>query len=228
MDYYLAQFFNWCQIGLTSDEVLMLKDYLIALLLVLGGLVAGEIVKYLGTLLLKLARWDRFCERIGAARLLHKFNPGWSATVVAGQVLFWFIFLGFFMKALVVTGLPGVSDVGDAYFHWLPQALGGVLILLAAFWLAAGLGRLALLIFPEPWSGLAAGLLPLVAADLGLFEALQAFGFDRSLVLPIALIVLAGVVLAVALAWGFRRDLISQELRPRIRVPETEEGLKTL
>jgi hypothetical protein len=222
MDSYSAHFAWLSQIGQFSGTfVEQLRSILFGLAIFILGLVVSEVVRYISTAILSVLQWDAFCRRTGLADLLRKVRPKLTPSAAAGEILWWVSLATFTLKAAERLDLPWISWLGHAYFQVLPMALQAGLILLAAGlaarWLASGI----LLLTAHPAALLAAGLMQITILALGLYSALQVLGWEKDLILPLTLILFAGAVLAVGLAWALHRG---RWLRPVIRIHDSEEG----
>ncbi len=221
MDPQLSKIFLSNQIGQFSSALLdQVRSALYAVAIFILGLFVSEFIKYLSTSLLKALRWDAFCARIGCARILERLWPGTSPSAAVGLSLFWFTWVTFLMKALEKLDLAWLSAAGRMYFTYLPAVLtaaGQALVYGLAAWAA---GKVLRALVAQPAALLMAGLLQALVLNLGLYAVLLTLGVDRLLAQPAALILLAGSVLALALAWALRRE---DRLRPVIRVPDGEE-----
>lgn len=200
MDPYSTQMMIMNQIGQLSGVFIEhVRSLLFALAIIIAGLIVSEIVKYAGVALLRVLQWDRFCAWIGLTRWMNKIRADVSPSHAAGTVLFWFLMVTFFMKALERTDLAWFSRMGGAYFEILPQAVNALLIMVAALVAANWLGRLILLSVEHTSAFPAAGMVRAMVMVFGLHGGLLALGLERSLVQPVALIMLSGTVLAVVL-----------------------------
>ena len=199
MDSYSTQIIM-SQIGQLSGVLIEhVRSLLLALVIMILGLIVSEIAKFAGVALLRVLHWDRFCAWIGLTRLLNKIRADISPSHATGMVIFWFLIVTFFMKALERTDLAWFSRLGGAYFEMLPKAVDALLIMATALVVANWLARLLLLSIEHTSAFLAAGMARALVLVFGLHSGLLALGLERSLVQPAVLILLSGTVLAIVL-----------------------------
>lgn len=222
MDPYSTQMMIMNQIGQLSGVFIEhVRSVLFALAILIVGLIVSEIAKYAGIALLRVLQWDRFCAWIGLTRLMNKVRADVSPSHAAGTVLFWFLMLTFFMKALERTDLAWFSRLGDAYFEMLPKAFHALLIMAVALVVANWLARLLLLSVGHTSAFLAASMTRTMVIFFGLHSGLLALGWERSLVQPVVLIMLSGTVLAIALTAVRQPGKVNRRI---IRVPASGKG----
>jgi len=221
MDPVSTQMVVMNQIGQWSSAFMEhVRSALLALVIFILGLLAAEVARFAGAALLRILRWDAFCERTGAAAALHKVRPDVTPSTAAGGVLFWFTLFSFFMQALKRLDIAWLSNFGRVYFDFLPAFFQTLGILLVAWVLALWLARLILLVVEHPAGFLGAGLVQALVLSLGLYSGLVTLGVQRELAQPLILILLAAAVFGVALAWALNRNAL---FRPVVRVRDDSE-----
>jgi len=209
------------QIGQWSSTLLdHLRSALIAVGILILGLMAAEVIRYLGILLLHALRWDEWCERAGVAAVLRKFRADTSPSAWTSSAFFWIVLISFFMKALTQLNIAWLAGLGRSYFGMLPAVCKAALILLLAGWAARGVARLVLAVVDHPSAFLTAGLIQAVVLNLALYASLVTLGVERALAQPVALITLAAAAFGVALAWALNRLSLFKSV---VSVHETEE-----
>jgi len=222
MDALSAQLLTASQIGEWSSALLGgVRSLLFAVIVFVAGLVLAEVTKVLGVALLRLLRWDGLCDRVGLTAQLHRHRRDLTPSTLVGELLFWFILLSGAMQALQQLEIGWLAALGRAYFAILPLAAQAAVTLLVVWWLALALGRLILAVVDHPAAVLGAGLVQALTLSLGLFSALETLGVERTLSLPMTLVLLAAATLAIALGWAFHRTTL---FRTTIRVPDETEG----
>jgi hypothetical protein len=218
MDPYSTQMLVLNQLGhLSSSFIEHIRSILFALSLLVLGLIVAEVVKYLSAFLLRLFRWDLFSHWIGLTRVLGKVRADVKSSTATSEAIFWLILLSFFMKALILSDINSLSWIGLVYFDNLGTVFQATGILLVFLVLSRWLAQCILLLVENEAALLAASMTRVLVLALGLFSALQTLRVDRSVALPMVLILLGGAILALALHWAFSRK---QQYRQIIRIEE--------
>jgi hypothetical protein len=186
------------------------------------GLIVAEIVKHISSALLRLLRWNRFSAWIGLTRMLQKIRADVNSAVLVGELLFWLVLISFVMKACQVTGINSIVWLGRTYFDHVGNIFQAVFVLAVAGLLSRWVSKGIVLIVDHASAWYVAALGRTVVLILGVYAALLGVGLDRNFVLPLGLILFAGVLLALALQWQRSTGVGYQQV---IRVEDGERGL---
>ncbi len=191
----------------------------------LPALLTGVFVLGLGYLLANGIRWavcrvgertlDPLAQRSGLDRVVARFG-GFTAARLVGSIVWWLIILLVILGASEVMGLSLVSRAVEKAFSYLPILLTALSIFVLGIWgadkvsrLVSQLGNVVELSSGRVVGRLLAGIL-LVFASI---TALNVAGVDTSLITTNIQIILAGVLLAFGVAYGFAaRDVLSNIL----------------
>jgi small-conductance mechanosensitive channel len=195
-----------------------------ALVLLVVGWLAVALIRRVLARVLRAAGLDALGERIGANDVLARFGLGRSLTsVIAGAVRIGLLVVVVF-AALSLLGLEFLSDSLNAGILFLPRLLVAIVLLLAGVLLAEiarrQVDRLAQQMdLPGPL-----GLLVEVAV-VAVFSvtALAELGVPVSVLLLIVAIVLAGIALTFALAFGIGGQAMAREVSARRYVESSYE-----
>jgi hypothetical protein len=190
------------------------------------GALLGMAVGWLTARLLRLLGLDRHCEREGIREALSRGGIREPASALLGRLTGWLTALAFLIIALDTLQVPTVERVLERFLLYLPNlflALG----IVAAGWLTGNfLGRAALIAAVNARLGAARLLGNSVRGLVFLFSAtmaLEQLGIGRETAVGTFLIVLGGLVLALALAFGLGgRHLARRYLEVRIRAREED------
>lgn len=194
-------------------------------------LFVGVLVAYLirGTLhlLLRITRFDRFCERRGITAALRAAGVERSPAGAAARFAYWLVVFVFLMFSLAALNIPPVNDLVSRFFLLLPNVLAALLILLLGYLAAAFLHRATLLAAVNAGVARARALATVVQLLVLLFTiavALEQVGIGRSIVLATFTVAFGTVGLAAALAFGHAaRDLAKTVLERQMTSPRSEE-----
>lgn len=191
----------------------------------LPALLTGLFVLGLGYLLANGIRWivyrvgertlDPLAQRSGLDKVVARFG-GFTAARLVGSIVWWLIILLVILGASEVMGLSLVSRAVEKAFSYLPILLTALSIFVLGIWgsdkvsrLVSQLGNVVELSSGRVVGRILAGIL-LVFASI---TALNVAGVDTSLITTNIQIILAGVLLAFGVAYGFAaRDVLSNIL----------------
>lgn len=221
MDPYTAHMVMLNQIGQLSGAFMEhVLSVLLGLVLIISGLLVAAIAEYLTVLLCRLFRWEKFGAWIGLSRMLAKVRPDVTLSVMTGQVLFWIVFAGFFMKALDKMNIGWFSEIGRLFFEYLPNGIYGGIILLVSVVVAKAVTGFVKLTVEQKNGYLFAGISNALIISLGTYGALITMGFNRQLILALTVVLMAGLVTAVMFVWVKQFDKGYFEV---IRIPDVED-----
>lgn len=176
-----------------------------ALLILIVGWLVAKAIRRVVDWLLKVVRFDTLAEKAGITDVLRKGD----LTVLASQVVSGLVYWLFMIMVLVMTvdalGLPKASDVLATLFAYVPKVIAALLVLIVAMFVASfisGIVRVAAananLPRPELFAGISRWAIIIFASIIALVQ----LGIAPLLVTATFNIILAGVVLALALAFG--------------------------
>jgi hypothetical protein len=208
-----------------------LVNFATMLLIVVLGLVGGWAIKWALGALLKATRFDRFGHRIGFADALRKAGVRTTPTGAVVAFVYWIILFSVFMLALHALQVQALERLIADFFAFLPRLVAALLVLFAGHLVSLFLARTVLLAAVN--AGIQfARLLALGVQLLVLFffvaMALTQMGIASGIVVATFSILLGGVVLAFALAFGLgardlAKDLLEKQLARRQEEEQKEE-----
>ena len=189
-----------------------LPHFLAALLLLLAGWLVARVLRALcirlagglDNLLARVSRWSRAKRRLALTS---------GARTLIGNVVFWIVILLFVAMAARVARLELFTTWLDRIVAWLPTLLAGGLIVLAG-WFVSTLVR-DLVSAALDGAGSAQGELIGRVAQSAIFLAAMVIGLDQvgidiTFLTTLFAIIVGGLLLAVALAFGLgARDLVA-------------------
>jgi hypothetical protein len=166
-----------------------------ALVILIVGWIVAKAIKRLVDWLLKLVRFDVLADKAGISEILRKGNLDISAREV--------------LSSLVMTvdalGLPKASDILASLFAYVPKVIAALLVLVVAMFLAtfvSGIVRTAAGNANLPKPELLAGISRWAIIIFAVTIALEQLSIAPLLVTATFNIILGGIVLALALAFG--------------------------
>lgn len=183
-----------------------------AVLLLLAGWLAARLVRSvcirlaggLNSLLARISRWS-------PGRRVIALTPG--ARVLIGNVAFWLVILLFVAMAARVAGLELFTTWLDRIVAWLPTLLAGALIVLAGYFvstLVRDLVAATLESAGSPQSELFGRVAQTTIFLAAMVIGLDQVGIDITFLTTLFAIVVGGLLLSLALAFGLgARDLVA-------------------
>jgi small-conductance mechanosensitive channel len=126
-----------------------------------------------------------------------------------GKLVFWLVFFIAITMAVDTLGISAISDVLAQFIAYIPQIIAAILILVLATLLAnfvAGIVRGA------TGSNLIGSVAQYSIIVFAAFAALTQLGIAKELIAPTFLILLGGVALAAAIAFGLGGKGVAQQM----------------
>jgi len=176
-----------------------------ALIILIVGWIVAKAIRRIVDWLLKAARFDILADKAGISGILRKGDLKISPREVVSGLVYWLIMIMVLVMAVDALGLPKASDVLASLFAYVPKVIAALLVLVVAMflasfvsgivWTAAGNANLPK---PEIFAGVSRWAIIIFAATI----ALEQLGIAPLLVTTTFNIILGGVCLALALAFG--------------------------
>jgi small-conductance mechanosensitive channel len=197
----------------------MLAEFLprlaVMLIIILLGLLVAFLFKQILKFILRLTNLDRLSEQSGASQVLRNAALP-PMTEFLSRSIFWVTWLGFWLVALSVLGIPPLQEQISNLFHLLPQIFVAIVILFFGLLAANFFSRAVLLATvnagyrsPKLWSGVTRFVIWILAISM----ALEQIGLATQTVITAFSIVFGALMLALAIAFGIGgRDLARQTL----------------
>lgn len=189
--------------------------------------VAGYLVRSLVPRILVAVRFDRLATKVGMTAMLHRAGLAAPASRYAGVLTGWLFFFLVFIAGAASLNLPWTAHIVDRGLRFIPAFVAAVVILVAGALLAEFVAR-GILIAAVNAGWRAARIVSAVARVLVLLlasaMALEQIGVAPTVVAATFAILLGGVVLALALAFGLGgRDLARDYLQKRFGTRDQPE-----
>jgi len=173
-------------------------------ILVVGWLVAKAIRRIVDWLLMTV-RFDTLADKAGISEVLKKGNLKTNAREVISGMVYWLIMIMVLVMVVNALGLPKASDILTSLFAYVPKVIGALFVLVVAMFLAnfvSGIVRVAAGNANLPKPELLAGICRWAIIIFAVTIALTQLGIAPLLVTATFNIILGGIVLALALAFG--------------------------
>jgi len=176
-----------------------------ALVILIVGWIVARAIRRILDWLLKTIRFDTLADKAGISAILRKGDLKISAREVVSSLVYWLIMIMVLVMTVDALGLPKASDVLASLFAYVPNVIAALLVLVVAMFLASFVSGIvhtaasnANLPKPEIFAGVSRWAIIIFAATISLGE----LGIATLLVTTTFNIILGGVCLALALAFG--------------------------
>jgi hypothetical protein len=184
--------------------VLYLPRVLATLSIVIAGWVIAALLRVLTRWTLWWLRFDMLSERLGLGALLKAADLP-PASVLAGSVVFWLVWLGFLLSGVDVLGLTALEGLVAGFGAFIPRLLVALAILAAGFVIGNFVWRATLLAainaqIPSP--RLLSSAVRYLILILAIAMALEQIAVAQTVVLTAFAIAFGAVMLGLALAFG--------------------------
>jgi uncharacterized membrane protein len=213
--------------GFYEKVLNFLPNFLVAVVIFLVGVVLALIFRAVFARLFRAFGVDRFFERYGTAALMKKGGLREPVSVLLSKFLAWVIVVIFAVISMRTLEVITVGQLLESFLLYLPNVFAALLVLLVGYLLSNFLGRAALIASVNAGirvSGVIGKFVKFLVLTLAATMALEQLGIGRETVILTFAIVLAGVMLALALAFGLGgRDLAREYLEKKMRGKEEGE-----
>jgi hypothetical protein len=204
----------------------IVPDLLILTAAVLAGAAFGLLVSLLLRLILAATKFDLFSDRVGLTRGFCRAGLGDRPSRYVSRAAGWIVAFVFLLAGAASLKIPGTGNLIEKAFAFLPALLTALVILAVGLLLAGFAARATLVATVNAGyraAGLISGAVRALVVFLAIAMALEQLGVARGIVVAAFSILLGGVVLAFALAFGFGgREIAKRFLENQL--PERFEG----
>lgn len=196
---------------------------LIALGLFLGWLAYKTVRRALHAL-----HFDKFCLQIGLAQVFEKGGIRRSASELVSGGIYWLIVLSFFVIGLRTLDESLMAGVFSRFFSFLPNLIVALLILVMGFIFSKFIGRSILIGAVN--AGIRTARLLSISVELlilifTLSLSLEELEIGKSTIVAAFSILFGGIVLGLAIAFGFGGRRLAQDfLEKRLGAKQEKES----
>ena len=178
---------------------------LAALVILIVGWIVAKIIRTIVNGMLKVVRFDTLTDKAGISEVLKKGNIKMTAREVFSGLVYWLVIIMVLVMVANALGLPKASDILSNLFAYVPKVIAALLVLVVAMFLASFVSGIVQTVaanakLPKP--DLLAGISRWAIIIFAVTIALAQLGIAVLLVTTTFNIILAGIVLALALAFG--------------------------
>ena len=176
-----------------------------ALIILIVGWIVAKVIRRAVDWLLKTVRFDAMADKTGISEVLRKGDLKITAREVVSGLVYWLIIIMVLVMTVDALGLPKAADVLASLFAYIPRVIAALLVLVVAMFLASfvsGIVRTACGNAKLPRPELIAGISRWAIIIFAVTIAMEQLGIAPLLVGTAFNIILGGIVLALALAFG--------------------------
>jgi hypothetical protein len=209
-----------------------LPNFLTSLLILLVGIILGKILKVVFLKLFQAISLDKFADRYGVIELMKKGGIKDSVSIllsklIGGIVIFMFAIIS--MRALEITT---VELLFEKFLLYLPNIFVAAVILLFGYLFGNFFGRAALIASVNAGvkvSGFIGRFVKFTVFMLSVTMALEQLGIGRETVLIAFSVIFGGIVLALAIAFGYGgREIAKEVIEKKLRGEEKNDEISHL
>ena len=187
-----------------------------ALVLLVLALIIAKLAQWVVEKLLKLVQFDKLIKNKQVEKGLSTAEISVDFIALAGRIAFWVVIIIFAITIVDVLELDALRDVIKNLLGYLPNVLAAAIVLTVA---VAG-GRLVRDVFKVSLNRMRVDFAHTIATVsyyvivlFGTVMAIDQLGFDITILAANLTVIVAGIVLALALAFGLGgRDLAGRVL----------------
>ena len=176
-----------------------------ALIILTAGWAVAKIFRRLVNRGLKAIHFDKLADKAGITEILGKGGLKTSAIDVMSGLVYWLVIIMVLVMVVNALGLPQASNVLESLFAFIPSVIAALFVLVVGMFLANFVSGIvhtaagnASLPRPEMYAAVSRWAIIIFAGTISLRE----LGIATLLVTTTFNIVLGGVCLALALAFG--------------------------
>jgi Mechanosensitive ion channel, conserved TM helix len=192
----------------------------VIVILVLGFILAW-VAKFLLGRLLKIIRFEDLCYRIGLSTALARANVRRSSSDIFKIIIYWLVIFFAIILSLSTLNVEVVNELTSSLLLYLPRFFVAVFVLIFGYFLAKFVARALLIALvnaqvksSKPIS-LAVHIMILI---LFVTMGIEQLGIAKGVMMITYAILLAGVVLALALAFGLGgKDIAKDFLEKKVK-----------
>jgi small-conductance mechanosensitive channel len=200
-------------IGSLSDglgAILGALPALIGAIIVLAiGFIIAKVLQGIVTRVLQGMGFEGWMEQGGIKQFFDRSQTDQTPLSILGKLVFWLVFFIAITMAVDTLGISAISEVLAQFIAYIPQIIAAILILVLATLLAnfvAGIVRGA------TGSNVIGSVAQYGIIVFAAFAALTQLGIAPELIAPTFLIMLGGVTLAAAVAFGLGGQGVARKI----------------
>ncbi|MDD3845243.1 MAG: hypothetical protein PHC90_02645 [Syntrophorhabdaceae bacterium] len=204
-----------------------MPNFLTSLALLIVGIVLAAVFRIVFLRIFRAINLDKMAERLGLFEMLLKGGIKDSLSNFVARIIGWLVVFTFAVVAVQTLKIPTVEHLLDRFFLYLPNVFTAAVILLFGYLFSNFFGRAALIASVNAGlrrAGLVGRLVKITVFILSATMAMEQLGIGRETVLIAFAIIFGGIVLALAIAFGFGgQDIARTYLQKGVGEKEEED-----
>jgi small-conductance mechanosensitive channel len=209
-----------------------LPNVLIFTLIFITGLFLAFILKAVFWRIFRAIKLDRLSEKSGVGEMMIRGGLKEPISLIISKFIGWLTVIIFLFLSLGSLNVPAIDRILEKFILYLPNIFVAAFILFMGYLLGNFLGRAALIAAVNAGmkvSGLVGKLVKRTVILLALTMALEQLGIGKETIVIAFAIILGGVVLALAIAFGLGgRDIAKEYLEKKIKGEEKKDDIHHL
>lgn len=206
-----------------------LPNLLAMIMILIIGLLVAWIVKKLLLRFLRAIQFDKLSERWGLTQVLSSGDVSYSPSRLLSQLFYWVIVLITLILGVNALQVAATQALITKFFNYLPHLFAAVLILIVGYLIASFLGQATLIAAVNlqlDSARLYSRTVRWFIVVLALTMALYQLGIAENVVVIAFTIILGGVVLALAIAFGWGGRDLAKDFLEKLSKRKGREGGK--
>lgn len=114
--------------------------FLTAVVIFVIGWIVAKIIRTIVVRVLKALRVDAIAEQAKIADFLSKGGIKYTLSELVAIIIYWILLLGVLVSSLNMLALTGMSGLLDRILEYLPNVVGGLIILITGIFIAVFVG----------------------------------------------------------------------------------------
>jgi small-conductance mechanosensitive channel len=195
-------------------------------ILIVGFLIAWA-VKGLLLRFLKAIQFDRVSRQWGLSDVLSKGGVTYSPVNLLSRFFYWVIVLVTLILGINALEVSATQNLITQFFNYLPHLFAAIIILVIGYLIAIFLGQAALIAAVNAQvesAKLLSGAVRWFIIILALTMALYQLGIAEKVIIAAFSIIFGGVVLALAVAFGWGGRELAKDFLERVYKGREKEG----
>jgi small-conductance mechanosensitive channel len=195
-------------------------------ILIVGFLIAWA-VKGLLLRFLKAIQFDRVSRQWGLSDVLSKGGVTYSPANLLSRFFYWVIVLVTLILGINALEVSATQNLITQFFNYLPHLFAAIIILVIGYLIAIFLGQAALIAAVNAQvesAKLLSGAVRWFIIILALTMALYQLGIAEKVIIAAFSIIFGGVVLALAVAFGWGGRELAKDFLERVYKGREKEG----
>jgi hypothetical protein len=197
-----------------------MPNFLTAIALLILGIVLGSIMRLVFLKIFRTIHLDKAAERLGIFEMLLRDGIKGSFTAFFARFIGWVVIFTFAVIAVQALKIQTIDNLLARFILYLPNVFTAAAILVFGYIFSNFFGRAALIASVNAGihrAGMVGRFVKLVVFILSATMAMEQLGIGRETVLIAFAIVFGGIVLALAIAFGFGgRDIARNYLQRNV------------